>query len=402
MATTRNELGKYAGLTEETTHETTICPPALFEYVWYVILVYGALGQAWGVVIPSVNGTLLMLLAAACLFTGGVRAPRLYAPVAFALCTGISVIAVQVFFHSEMALSNSIPFIGWLSMVIIVQSLALRPRFLNRFALVAFAIGLACWPYIQLNVGGGGLMRARATGTAISNANVLGMWFGFCTVYFVFWGLQSRGLILRAVSWIVGLGCLYVVTLTVSRGPLLGIVLACVVGLRSALKRYFVPVLSLVLLVWLVYASGVFQETIDFYSARGAVETGRGIVWPLALQRIFDSPWTGVGFDSIFTSIRRHKAITPHNALLYIGLAAGIIPVICYLGYLARAVTGALHIMRRVHVGEATLLPPLVVFALLEIMIGDASTFMSPWVVVVFSLAAGASQAYDHQRSMTA
>jgi len=249
--------------------------------------------------------------------------------------------------------------------------------------------------------GGGGLMRARATGTGIANGNVLGMWFGFCTVYFVFWGLQSRGLILRAVSWTVGLGCLYVVALTVSRAPLLGIVLACVVGLRSALKRYFVPVLSLVFLVWLAYVSGVFQETIGAYSARGAEESGREKVWPLALQRIFDSPWTGVGLDALYTSIYQHKAITPHNALLYIGLAAGIIPVICFLGYLARAVTGALHIMQRVYVGEATLLPPLVVFALIEIMVMDAA-FMSPWTVVVFALAAGASQAYDHQRSRTA
>jgi O-antigen ligase len=399
MATTRNELGRYAGLTEEPTYETAIGPPALFEYVWYVILVYGTLGQAWGVVIPLVNGALLMLLAAACLFTG-VRVPRLYAPVAFALCTGIFVIAVQFFFHSEMALSNSISYIGWLATVIIVQSLSLRPRFLQRFALVAFAIGVACLPYIQMT-GGGGMLRAKATGTGISNGNVLGMWFGFSTVYFFFWGLQSRDLILRAVSWTVGLGCFYVVALTVSRGPLLGIVLACVVGLRSALKRYFVPVLSLVILMWLAYASGVFQETIDAYSARGAEESGRGEVWPVALQRIIDSPWTGVGLDSIYTSRAGGHAITPHNGLLYIGLAAGIIPVIFFLGYLARAVTGALHIMRRVHVGEATLLPPLVVFALIETMIIDAA-FMTPWVVVVFALAAGASQAYDHQRPMTA
>ncbi len=399
MATTRNELGKHAGLTEETTYESAICPPALFEYVWYVILVYGTLGQVWGMVIPSVNGALLALLGVACFFTG-VRAPRLYTPVAFALCTGISVLAVQFFFHSDMALSNSISFIGWLCMVIIVQSLSLRPRFLQRFALVAFAIGVACLPYIQMQ-GAGGVIRARATGTGIHNGNVLGMWFGFCTVYFFFWGLQSRGLILRAVSWTIGLGCLYVVSLTVSRGPLLGIVLACVVGLRSALKRYFVPVLSLVVLMWLAYASGVFQETIDAYSTRGAEETGRGKVWPAALQRLLNAPWTGVGLDSIYTSFGSRRTITPHNALLYIALAAGIFPVICFLGYLARAVSGAIYIMRRVHVGEATLLPPLVVFALIETMILDAA-FMSPWTVVVFALAAGASQAYDHQSSMTA
>jgi hypothetical protein len=34
-------------------------------------------------------------------------------------------------------------------------------------------------------------------------------------------------------------------------------------------------------------------------------------------------------------------------------------------------------------------------------MVGDTA-FMSVWVVVVFALATGASQTYDHQRSMTA
>ena len=398
MKTIPKELDVSAGFEEETTRQTAICPPALFEYVWYVILVYGMLGQAWGVVIPSVNGALLTLLAVSCLFTVGVQAPHVYSPVAFAICTGISVIAVQFFFHSEMALSNSLSFFQWLSTVIIVQSLSLRQRFLNRFALVAFAIGVACLPYIQMS-SGGGIMRAGAVGTGVSNGNVLGMWFGFCTVYFVFRGLQSQTPILRTVYWALALGCLYVVTLTVSRGPLLGIVLACVIGLRSALKHYFVPVLSLVFLMWLAYLSGVFQETIDAYSVRGAEESGRGLVWPVALQRIFDSPWTGVGLDSLYTSIGQ-QAITPHNVLLYIGLAAGIIPVILFLGYLGRVVTGALHILQRIHVGEATLLPPLVTFALFEIMIGD-TYFMFPWEVVVFALAACARPTYAHQRSMT-
>ena len=167
---------------------------------------------------------------------------------------------------------------------------------------------------------------------------------------------------------------------------LLGIVLACVVGLRSALKRSFFPVLSLVLLMWLVYESGVFQQAVDSYTARGTVETGRGKVWPLALERLFDSPWTGVGLEAIYTSVAWRRAITPHNGLLYIGLAAGIIPVICFLGYLARAVRGALHILRRVHAGEPTLVPPLVTFALIELMSLDTA-FMSAWVVTVFALA---------------
>ena len=144
-------------------------------------------------------------------------------------------------------------------------------------------------------------MRVRASQTGISNPNSLGMWFGFCAVYFLFRGLQSRTLIMRAVYWAGALGSLYVVALTVSRGPLIGIVLACVVGLHSALKRSFFPVLSLVLLIWLVNESGVFQQAIDSYLMRGTEETGREKLWPLALERLLNSLWTGVGLEDIPT-----------------------------------------------------------------------------------------------------
>ena len=176
------------------------------------------------------------------------------------------------------------------------------------------------------------------------------------------------------------------VALTVSRGPLLGIVLACVVGLRSALKRNFAPLLSLVFLMWGLYAAGVFQEKIDLYTSRGTEESGRGNVWPAAIERASDSLWTGVGFDAIKTKIAWKTYITPHNALLYILLGAGIIPLMCFLRYLAQASIGALRIMRNNDAGEAALLPPLVTFALIETMTLDTA-FMSAWVIMVFALA---------------
>ena len=149
METTQKELGVYAGLPEETTCETAPCPPALLEYTWYVLLAYGMLGQAWGAVIPSVAGAALALLAAACIFRVGAQASRVYAPVALALCTGVFVIAAQYLFFNALSLTNSTAFIVWLFTIIIVQALSLRPRFLHRFALVAFAIGLGVLPYLQ-------------------------------------------------------------------------------------------------------------------------------------------------------------------------------------------------------------------------------------------------------------
>jgi hypothetical protein len=392
MTTARDEVGVYTGFPDVATGDTTSCPPIFLEYTWYVSLAYAMLGRAWGIdVIPSMGGALLAVLAAACLFSVGPQIVQVYTPVAFAFFTGCSLMVIQFFVHDGQSLDLCTAFVGWLFNLVVVQALAHRSGFLYRFGLVAFVIGLGVLPYMQAHTDTR-MMRVSAGGTGISNPNSLAMWFGFCTVYFLFLGLQSRDLMVRAVCWLAGLSSLFVVALTVSRGPLLGIALACVVGLRSALKRHFVPVVSLVLLVWLVYLSGVFQETVDYYLARGMEKSGRERVWPLAFQRIIDSFWTGVGLEAIPTWTSSEKAITPHNGLLYIGLGAGIFPLMCFLGYLVRVGTKTFYIFQKVHVGDAALLPPLVTFGLIEVMSLDLA-FMSAWVVVVFGLAAAVSMA---------
>ena len=370
--------------------ETAVCPPAFLEYAWYVSLIYATLGQVWGIVIPSVGGVVLVLLAAGCWLSMSDQALRVYKPIAWALWTGILMIVIQVLFHRESteAWTEGVIFVNWIALLIIAQSLALRPQFLHRFALVASVIGLAALPYLNVrNIGG--VSRAWASGTGISNPNTLGMWFGFCTVYFIFWGLQTKHMLLRISSWAMALGCLFIVSLTVSRAPLLAAALACVVGLRPVLKRNFAPLLLLILFVIVVYASGFFDEKIDYYLTRGMEGSGRERLWPVALDRILESPWIGVGFDGVRIPFGHNKLMIPHNALLHIALAAGIIPVICFLVYLGKVGIGALNIMRTYDSGEFAILPPVVMFALFETMMLDFA-FVSPWTVVVFGLAAKA------------
>ena len=390
MATTRNFQSEQVGFIERTAGETNVYPPAVLEYAWYASLIYTYLGQTWGIVIPSVGGVILTLVSVACFLSVGGQNLRVYRPVTWGFYTGISVIAIQVLFHDTDARSllEVIAYVGWLELLIIVQTLSLRPGFLHRFALVTLAIGMACLPYINIK-SVGGVMRAWASGTTISNPNVLGLWFGFCTVYFLFWGLQSQKMLLRVASWGVALGCFYIVTLTVSRAPLLGIVLACIVGFRSALKRSFVPLLSFALVLSLTYASGVFDEEIGYYTTRGAEESGRGKLWPIALERIIGSPWVGEGLGNVKILTDSGRFIRSHNPFLALALSAGIIPVICFLGYLAQVAIGTHRIMQRVHVGEAALLPPLVAFGLFDMMTLDL-VFTLPLMVVVFGLAANA------------
>lgn len=389
MVPTRNLQGIDRGFVRRTISEVATPPPFL-EYTWFASLFYAYLGQAWGIVIPAVGGMILVLVAVICWLTVGGQAVRLYKPVAWCFYTVIAILAIQVLFHHTTgeAWSEATALVQWLALLFIVQVLSLRQKFLHHFALVALVIGVASLPYINLkNIDG--VVRAWASGTGLANPNALGMWFGFCTVYFVFWGFQCREPMLKVASWAVAIGCLYVVMLTVSRAPLLAIVLACVVGFRSEMKRSFVPILSLVLLACLIYVSGIFDEGIGYYTARGASESGREKLWSRALERIVDSPWVGSGLGDIRIETRDERFVNPHNPLLHIALGAGIIPVICFLGYLVRVAIGVRRIMQSVQVGEAALLPPLIAFGLFETMQADY-TFMSPWIVVVFGFAAGA------------
>lgn len=376
------------GIPQETAGSGTSYPPAYVEYLWYASIAYAMLGKMWGVVIPAIGGIILAIIATASLVQTRKTLVQLCAPVAWGIGAGVVLILIQFVFHDTRSLDSSIVIIGWLLTVIIVQALSLRPGFLHRFALAAFVIGVAVLPYLSIRVEtGSGPTRLGAAGTGISNPNTLAMWFGFSVLFFLFRGMQSRAFFNRVMYGGASLGCLYVVALTVSRGALLSLLVACVVGFRLVLKRNFVPVLAVVMLLVLVYASGVFQEMIDPYVSRGAEESGRGKVWPLVVERIVDSPWAGVGLDNIYTFTRVGHGHNPHNGLLFFALSAGIVPMLCFLAYLFRVGNGMLHIMKFPHREEDMLLPPLVTFALVEIMFADFS-FMMQWVVVVFALVA--------------
>src|SRR4026207_178705 len=138
MPTTRNDVRLYADWVEPASSETTSCPPAFLEYIFYVSLAYAMLGEAWGVVIPSLGGSVLALLAATCVLSIGGGASRVFATAAFPIATAFSVLAVQFFFHDDEPFDHSLTFVGWLLYVIVVQALSLRPGFLRRFALLAF------------------------------------------------------------------------------------------------------------------------------------------------------------------------------------------------------------------------------------------------------------------------
>src|SRR5262249_40683742 len=166
-------------------------------------------------------------------------------------------------------------------------------------------------------------------------------WFGFCALYFMIRGMETRRMYVRIVTWALGCGSLYVVALTVSRGTLLAVGLAALVALRRFLKRGLLPILLFVLSIWVIYQSGLFDRAGTSYAERAGEETGRFLVWPLAFERFLGSPLVGAGASNAATYVpERGKEITPHNSFLFIALASGTVPFLFFVAYIALSALG--------------------------------------------------------------
>jgi O-antigen ligase len=212
-------------------------------------------------------------------------------------------------------------------------------------------------------------------------------------VYFIVLGIQTSRGAWRIGSWLGAFTSVYIVGLTVSRGKLLALGVATVIALRHVLRRGFVPVLLVVICAWIGYSLGLFDRITGYYLARGTEETGRLVVWPLALQRFLNNPLFGLGASQIATVVpTSDHPVAPHNGFLYIGLASGIIPLAFFLAYWLHAGFQAYR-ASAAPIGEAPYLAPMFAYAFLVMCIGNG-TFMYSWMIVALAapLTAGNSR----------
>jgi len=284
---------------------TILLPPSsLVEYAYYASVLYAIVGVAVGVAIPFLGAGILAVLAAHCIYRVGPRGMGWYRPVVPALVCAILSIVVQLVVHGEPLTDGYVrSFIAWIPALIVVQTLLLRNGFLNRFAIATFATGLVSLFYGTTWSGGGVDRLALDSTVGLSNPNDLAAWFGFCAVYFVMWGIETRPSTVRFALWATALVSLYLVGLTVSRGKLLAVAISTLFGFRDLLKRGFVPLVVIIALSYVAYVSGLFDRIAALYFERGTQETGRLLVWPLALARFWESPFFGVGASGIPTYI---------------------------------------------------------------------------------------------------
>jgi O-antigen ligase len=315
------------------------------------------------------------------------QAVKIYAPLVSPVACALTFIGLQVLVHDESLMDQSLrQFVIWMLGRIVVQSLVQREGFLHRFGRATFFIGLTLVPYMSVYVDTSEFQRAGLDSrVGYHNPNDLAAWFGFCCVYFATVGFEARRNVVRVTSWIAAATCLFVVGITVSRGTLAAVGIGIVLALRRSLKRGFLPLLCLGVFCWILLLSGLFEQTIAFYSARSSQDTGRLRVWPLAFERFLDSPLAGVGVANVATDVPGDHPITPHNSFLFLALASGVVPLTFFLAYWFRAARRAIR-LRSQRSGDAPFLLPLLIYSFL-VMNSLADAFMFPWAMVTLSVA---------------
>jgi O-antigen ligase len=354
------------------------------EYAYYVALAYSVLGSALGLNIPILAGAMILVIAVLCIQQLHTAAQKIYAPIALLLACIASLLLIQTVVHGESFLDERIrPFITWILGLVIIHSLCLRPAFRLRYPLVLFILGTFTVPFLSFDTGAVDMARVDlAVQGGLSHPGGLAEWFGFCTIFFAIVGLESERPAYRYGAWFLAVGCLFIVTLTVERSPLFATVLALVVGFRRILKRGFVAVLGLVIVIIAIYEIGLFDQALAQYTERGIEQSGREILWPEAVERIWESPFVGVGISNVLIRLSPQKAVPPHNTFLYFALSSGVVPFTLLIAFWIKAFWDALR-------GKEKLFSlPYLIFTFVEVMSGDFS-IMSPWALLTLSVGAG-------------
>jgi O-antigen ligase len=200
----------------------------------------------------------------------------------------------------------------------------------------------------------------------------------------------------RLAAWLVAVASLFVVTLTVSRGALVAVAVSLLVASRKLMKVGVLPILLLTGLSLGVMATGIFDQAIDAYTHRAGEESGRLRVWPLMIQKFFDSPIIGVGASRAGAWISPDRYTTPHNSFLLFAVASGFIPLALFCAYCFRSGMAALR--ANMEDRDSAFYLPLVTYTVLVTSAGNTD-FMLPWAVVSLAMPVAAGVARSESKA---
>lgn len=356
--------------------------PLWVEYWYYGQVFYAVMGAAVGLSLGFVGVVMLAALAGSTVLRLGHRVLAALLPLALPLLFGATYLAVQVVVMGESLLSDHVrPIVTWILGLVTVQCLAFRRGFLHRGMLALLMIGLATLPFMTASYRGSGRF-GLSSGVSIANPNDLSAWFGVCALYLAVTVLEASRTPIRVASGLAAVGCVFVMALTVSRGSLFALAIALMVAFRRILNRGFFAFLPLVVVGWVAYGVGLFDASADQFASRGMQESGRFLVWPLAIARFIESPFTGVGLSQVATFIPGTTVeITPHNQFIYIALSTGIVPLVFFVAYWVQLALVTVRLNQQRH-EDAVFLVPLVLYVFL-IGLQLNQPYMTPWSLIV-------------------
>lgn len=359
---------------------------SLTELGYLFVVFYAVLGAPLGLTVGNVGvGILLLLVVGVCFVEGGSDLASVFQQSSWALASAVTYLLIQLLIHDESSSQLYVRNVGiWIPSLIVVQWLVGREQFLQRFAFVTIALGFAMLPYMN-NFGGGGYQRfGLDNSVGFANPNDLGCWYGFCVLYLTLAGFSAKATGSRVFFWTVALACLYLVTLTLSRSPLIALAAALLVASRRLFKESFPLLLLLGGLAYGAMLLGVFDTALKSYGLRATEETGRLRIWPILIEKFLNAPLLGIGASHAGAVDAGGKFITPHNGFMLIGVSSGVVPLLCFVVHWVKASIAAL----RAYIGNwyrGELQLPLLVYALLVTNSGNQS-FMAPWAIVCLAL----------------
>lgn len=356
------------------------------ELAYFFVMFYAVLGSPLGLTVGNVGVGILMILVLGLYFAeAGSSLSTVLTQASWALASAVSYLLIEILIHDESSSQLYVRNVGiWIPSLIVVQWLVGREQFLHRFAFVTIALGFAMLPYMNINGGGAYQRFGLDSDVGFGNPNDLGCWYGFCALYLALAGFGARTTGMRILCWTVGLACLYLITLTISRSPLIAIAGALFVASRRLFKESFPLMLLLGGLIYGAMLLGVFDVALKSYSIRATEETGRLGIWPILIEKFMNSPLLGVGASHAGAIGPRGDYITAHNGFLLIGVSSGIVPLLLFIGHWIKAGMAAL----RAYIGNwpgSEFQLPLLVYALLVTNTGNQS-FMAPWAIVCMAL----------------
>jgi O-antigen ligase len=357
-----------------TVYHDTISAKAL-EVIFFVYLVYSGVSVPLGIHIPYLAAGMLILMAIFSLIKSNWKnAFRI--PMILITAVVATFMIVQIIMYSTNINSSYMQnFMSWGVSAMVIFGLSGRRGFIKRLAVVMFLISLILRPFTVTS----DEILTRVTldaGTSLDSGNSLAAWQGFCALVFWMLSIKEKRWLIRILFW----GAAFVSTVflmqTISRGALLSLIVAVVLGLRSIpIKKWLGSVVILTTLVFFLITA--FPTLVINYEERLYLETGRGIIWPIAINTILAYPLLGIGIDTVTS--HTILPISPHNGIFLIWLASGIVPALLFIWLWILSIYRAFKAKWLLKIDLDPL--PLILFTFMEMNQTNIAHYMSFWAI---------------------